>query len=339
MSSDARADETTQADTTARPQSQRRWWRIVLVAVVALTLIATIALRTPSPVGHWDGAAGQDRFREAYATAFEAMPTPTQTLDVRTGYGIARVYRFEGTGQITSPVVLLPGTMSSTPVWADNMQGLLQIGDVYSLDLLGEAGMSIQDRPINTHEQQAEWLHQTLAALPEDSFHIVGLSIGGWTAVNLALHKPQHIASLTLIDPIHTFGDMPLETIMRSIPAAVPWVPKSWRDAFNSYTAGDAPVEDVPVATMIEAGMQHYHMRLPQPSRISEEQLRGIHLPVLAIIAGKSVMHDREPAAETPRRALTKGTVRFYADASHAINGEQPDDIAADIARFIATQG
>ncbi len=38
--------------------------------------------------------------------------------------------------------------------------------------------MSVQSRPINTDEAQAEWLHQTLQALPPDRFHLVGLSIG-----------------------------------------------------------------------------------------------------------------------------------------------------------------
>ncbi|GAB3848870.1 hypothetical protein GCM10029963_32400 [Micromonospora andamanensis] len=86
---------------------------------------------------------------------------------------------------------------------------------------------------------------------------------------------------------------------------------------------------------MIEAGMRHYKLRLPQPTRISEERLRRIDLPVLAIIAGRSVMHDARSAAETAGRNLPRGTVRLYPGASHAVNGEQPEQIAADIAGFI----
>jgi pimeloyl-ACP methyl ester carboxylesterase len=135
------------------------------------------------------------------------------------------------------------------------------------------------------------------------------------------------------------FDDMPLATILRSLPASLPWLPKSWRDGFNSYTAGGAPVQDVPVAEMIEAGMRHYALKLPQPGRITEDRLAGLELPVLAIIAGRSVMHRPEVAARTAGRALRNGTVRVYPDASHAVNGEFPDRIADDIATLVGAAG
>lgn len=329
--------DTAENESAQRPRS-RRWrrTRVALVVCGLLVLVIAFALRTPAPIGHWDSAEGQDRFLAAYTEAFADLPEPDDSIDVRTEFGIVRAYRFAGSGDASAPLVLLPGTASATPVWADNLPSLLEIGDVYTIDLLGEPGMSIQDRPITNDDDKAAWLHQTLDALPEDTFHLVGLSIGGWTATNLALHQPEHIETLTLIDPVYTFADMPLGTIVRSLPASLPWLPKSWRDSFNSYTAGGAPVEDVPVADMIEAGMQHYALQQPQPTRISEAQLGTLDLPVLAIIAGESVMHDADVAADTARRALTDGEVRLYPGASHAINGEHPDQIAADITGFLA---
>ncbi|MCF2570713.1 alpha/beta fold hydrolase [Brevibacterium sp. UCMA 11754] len=114
-----------------------------------------------------------------------------------------------------------------------------------------------------------------------------------------------------------------------------PWMPKAGRDAFNSYTAGGIKVEDVPVADMIESGMHHYAMKKPQPSRIAEGQLSDLTMPVLAIIAGRSVMHDPETASATARRTLGAGAVHVYEDASHAVTGEYPDEVSADIGEFI----
>ncbi len=328
------------APPAAPPTVRRRWRRTRIALAVAAIAAAAVAfaLRAPSPVGHWDSAAGQDRFLDAYTRAFADMPEPTETVDVRTDFGVVRVYRFAGSGDAELPMVLLPGRASASPVWADNLPSLLRIGDVYTIDLLGEPGLSIQDRPITDDADQAAWLDQTLEALPEASFHVVGLSIGGWTAANLALHDSGSVASLTLIEPVYTFADMPFGTIVRSLPASLPWLPKSWRDSFTSYTAGGAPVEEVPVADMIEAGMKHYSLKLPQPARISEDRLRTLDVPVLAIIAGKSVMHDAESAVATAERCLPRGTVRLYPEASHAINGEYPEEIAADIAAFIGGQ-
>ena len=321
--------------TSRRPRRRRRL-RITFVVLAVLAVVAAFALRTPSPVGHWDDAAGQDRYLAAYTRAFEDLPEPDETRDVRTDYGMVRVYRFDGTGSAEAPMLLLPGTASGAPVLADNLPSLLELGDVYLIDLLGEPGRSIQERPITSAADQAAWLDQTVAALAEDTVHLVGLSIGGWTAANLALHSPARVETLTLIDPVHVFDGMPAETIVRSIPAAFSWLPKSWRDSFSSYTAGGEPVEDVPVAQMIEAGMQHYRMKLPQPEQISPEQLASLEMPVLAFIAGESVMHDPPTATATAERALTDGTVHVYPEASHAINGEYPEQLAADIGAFLA---
>ena len=316
---------------------RRRWFRAPVVVCVPVLLIAGFALRSPSPVGHWDSAEGQDRFMAAYDEAFEGMPPVAEVLDVRTDYGLVRAYRFDGAGQ-GEPTVLLPGRSSASPVWADNLPSLLDVGDVYTIDLLGEPGMSVQERPITSDAEQAEWLDQALAELAGERFHLVGLSIGGWTAVNLALHHPDRVQAVTVIDPVFVFDDMPLGTVVRSIPAAFPWLPKGWRDSFTSYTAGGAETEDVPVADMIEAGMQHYRLRLPQPARISEERLGALRVPVLAIIAGESVMLDPATAVDTAERALPDATVRLYGDASHAVNGEYPERIAGDIARFLKAQ-
>lgn len=324
-----------------RPARKHRRRVVALVSgFLVLALLTVVMMPNSSPVGHWDGREGHERFVRAYTEAFQEMPEPEETLDVRTDHGIVRVHRFAGSTDREHPLVLLPGRASASPVWADNLPSLLEVGDVYTIDLLGEPGMSVQERPIEDDEDQASWLHQTLRALPEDGFHLVGLSIGGWTAVNLALRRPEPVVGLITIDPVFVFADIPLGTVVRSLPATLPRLPRSWRDGFNSWTAGGAPVEDEPVAEMIEAGMQHYTLRLPQPTRIGEEELAGLDVPVLAIIAEESVMHDAASAVEVAERALPEdATVNLYPGASHAVNGEHPHRIAADIADFLSERG
>ncbi|MBB4933769.1 pimeloyl-ACP methyl ester carboxylesterase [Lipingzhangella halophila] len=297
---------------------------------------AWLAMRDTSPVGHFTSAEGHDEYVRAYEQAMGDLPEPDATLDVRTDYGVVRVYRFDGAAPEKAPLVFLPGRSSASPVLAGNLESLLEVRTVYAVDLLGEPGASVQTRPIQGDADQARWLHQALAELPEPTVHLVGLSIGGWTAMNLAIRKPDTLASVIALDPAMTFADMPLETMARSIPATVGWFPKSWRDQFNSWTAGGAPVEDEPVAGMIESGMRHYALKLPAPQRFSAEQLATVDLPVLAIIAGESVMHDPGEAARQAEDTLPQGTVLTYDDASHAINGEYPEEIAADIDGFLS---
>ncbi len=178
---------------------------------------------------------------------------------------MVRVYRFDGEATDAAPLVLLPGRASATPVWADNIPSLVKLGDVYAIDLLGEPGLSVQERPIESDEDQAAWLAETLKGLPEPGFHLVGLSIGGWTAANLAIREPDQVLSVTLLDPVMVFADLAPEVIVRSIPISMSWAPRSWRDSFSSWVAGGAPVEDVPVADMIESAWSGTHCACPHP--------------------------------------------------------------------------
>jgi pimeloyl-ACP methyl ester carboxylesterase len=313
-------------------------WRTLglsLTAFAVLLGVTWLALRDTSPVGHFTSAQGRDDFMAAYERAMRDLPEPDATLDVRTGYGVVRMYRFDGAEPAAAPLVLLPGRAAASPMWADNLPPLLRLRTVYTIDLLGEPGASVQDRPIESQADQARWLHEALTRLPEPAVHLVGHSFGGWTAMNLAVHHREKVAGVVVIDPIMTFANLSAEVAVRSIPVAVRWTPKSWRDGFNSWTANGAPVEDVPVADMIESGMRHYALKLPAPTRFSDAQLSAVDLPVLVIVAGMSVMHEAAEAAEHARRTLPRATVLTYPDASHAISGEQPDRIAGDVGRFL----
>lgn len=55
---------------------------------------------------------------------------------------------------------------------------------------------------------------------------------------------------------------------------------------------------------------------------------------MLALIAGRSVIHDARRAARRARELLPRGQVELWPDASHAVNGEFPNEIAARAGQF-----
>jgi len=306
--------------------------RSVRLAAAAAALL--LVRRRRAPVGHFTSAAAQDRFQAAYDAALELLPRPDQVLDVRTGFGIVRLYRF-GDGPARSvPLVLLPGRASAAPVWAANLPTLVEQGPVYALDLLGEPGMSVQSRPITSADDHAAWLQEVLALLPAPRLDLLGLSIGGWTAMNLVARRATKVRSVVLLDPVLVYAPLAPAAVVRSIPAGLPWLPRTWRDRFTSWTAADAPVRDEPVARMIEAGMRDYRLRLPAPRRIPAGLLAGIDVPVLVVVAGRSRMHDPAALAATARHATPNAEVIVYPTASHAVNGEYPQRVAQDVAAF-----
>jgi pimeloyl-ACP methyl ester carboxylesterase len=152
--------------------------------------------------------------------------------------------------------------------------------------------------------------------------------------MNLLVRRPAGIRSVALLEPVLVFAPLTAAAVLRSVPAGVHRLPRAWRESFTRWTANGAPVDDVPVARMIEAGMRGYALRLPAPTRITLPQLAEVKVPTLVIVAGRSPMHDAQAVAETARNALRAGEVVVYPDASHAVNGEYPDRLAADVAAF-----
>ncbi len=106
-------------------------------------------------------------------------------------------YRVDGAG---SPVVLLHGIGRSLEDWGEQHELLRDRHRVYSVDLPGYGGA----------EPLAE--HYTLPALASsvadfldalgitEPTHLVGHSLGGAVAMQLAVHAPDRVASLVLVN-------------------------------------------------------------------------------------------------------------------------------------------
>ena len=283
-------------------------------------------------VGHFRGDVARAHFDAAYEAAMAVLPE-RETLDVATTFGDVRIYRFgDRDGR---PVVALPGRNASTPMWAANLPGLMAHRTVYCVDLIGEPGLSVQRRPITDARDQARWLDDVLVGLRLDSAHLLGVSFGGWSATNLAVRHPRRVASLTLLDPVLTFAPIPVRTMLAVVPTSVPYAPEWLRRSVLRWIAGGADVDDSdPVARLVDAGAGDYVLSQPHPTRFTADELRAIGVPVLALLAGRSVIHDAHRAAEVARDVLCHGEVELWEDASHAINGEFPDRIAGRAGRF-----
>ncbi len=104
-------------------------------------------------------------------------------------------------------------------------------------------------------------------------------------------------------------------------------VPTSFGSVRAYWIAGGADVDDsLPEATLISAGTTDYVLRKALP--------KSFTFPALALITGRSVMLDAARAAARARNLLPRAQVELWADASHAINGEYPAEIAARAGRF-----
>ncbi|ONI85965.1 alpha/beta hydrolase [Actinosynnema sp. ALI-1.44] len=278
---------------------------------------------------------GQADYYRVYDAGLRTMPTPAGEHDVRTGYGTAKVYRFgDADGE---PIALLPGRAGTPIMWSANVSGLMARHPVYAVDPIGEAGRSTQTAPIDTAQDQAVWLDQTLDGLGLDRVHLVGVSFGGWLTCNLAVRRPDRLASVSVLDPANTFGRFPAGLIIRSVLSMLPVVSRWARPAFLRWISGSDQVpEKDPVSEVIEAGLHHHRVRTAMPAYFSDEQLRSISVPMLALIAGRSVIHHPAAAHARAQRLIPGIQAELWPDATHSISAESPDEVNERVLRFIA---
>ncbi|WP_086827158.1 alpha/beta fold hydrolase [Allokutzneria sp. NRRL B-24872] len=280
-------------------------------------------------IGGFRSARAGVEYEVSYRAGMSMLPEPTAVHDVPTAYGSVRVYRFgaaEG-----APIVLLPGRAGATVMWRPNIFALAEHRSVYAVEPLGEPGQSTQTAPITSAADQAEWLSAVLESLDLRGVHLVGVSFGGWLACNQAVRAPSRLASVILVDAVSTFARFSARLVFRVAVAEV----SGWR-AFLSWVSGGAVMpEGDPVGDVIIRGMRTFRLGTPLPSLFSDEQLRGIKLPVLAIVAGRSVMHDAGVAYARANALGPNLNAELWPAASHGLSAERPAELNARILRFV----
>ncbi|MCT2406200.1 alpha/beta hydrolase [Chryseobacterium antibioticum] len=275
------------------------------------------------------------KFLALYHDAMKKLPIPQDTFDINTAYGTVRVYRFGNRGGI--PILLFSGRAASTPMWEPNITGLLKTHDVYSMDLLGEPGLSIQTNPIKDHKQQAAWVEDVLMQLNLTKVHLLGVSFGGWTVVNYAVYYPKYIVSIIVLDPALVFAPFSLKIILFSLIATLPFVSEYWRQKSMSWISGGAEVDSQnSTSRLISIGLKNFTIKTPAPKQFTVEQLNSIHAPILVIFAGKSIVHDSAKALVRAKSLSNHVEAEVWPAASHAISGEFPNEINERVNKFLS---
>ena len=98
------------------------------------------------------------------------------------------------------PLVWLHGLWGE-PGWEPHHQRLAEHYTVYAPALAGYDGSPAPDW-LTDMEDMATLLVEFLEALRLDRPHVVGHSLGGWAAAELAVFRPSSVRSLVLIDPL-----------------------------------------------------------------------------------------------------------------------------------------
>lgn len=276
-------------------------------------------------VGHFLDASAFRRYAHAYRDAAELLP-PGIATTVETAYGAVRCYRFDtdGTGV---PVVLLAGRNAASPIWSNFLPDLLALGrPVIALDSIGEAGASSQAVALTSENEQTAWVAEVLQQLDLGPVQLVGHSMGGWLAAQVALHHPQAVRALTVLDPPATFAGLRPGFVVAGLVAVL--VPsRRVRRRLLGWIAGSTVAG--PHGALGLTALETFRGALPPPRRPDPSRLTGLTMPASVVVAGRSTVHAPDKVAHTARSAGWR--VEVWTDVGHDLAGASPERLAGTV--------
>jgi pimeloyl-ACP methyl ester carboxylesterase len=265
----------------------------------------------------------------------EAVPRPRHfyTEPERLDVGEVRVaYRRKGEGE---PVLYLHGN-GFTRMWLPFHDELAT-----SMDLIAPEHPGYGETPM------PDWLtgfddlvvhyDELLDLLELETVHVVGYSLGGWIAAELAAFYPRRLRSLTLICPAGLrVPGQPAPNLIAMTTEAV------WETLFSDASKAEDVMPDYEsVEEVVHLyGEATTFARLawnPQYDFALERRLRRVSCPALVIGAE----HDRViPDAVADRYAeLLRARIERVDGTGHAMAVEKPEQVAALIAAHVAEAG
>jgi len=290
-------------------------------------------LAPKAEVGSWVSDAAREKFMTAYQAAFALWPQPVEEFDIETATATTRVHahRPHPGGP---PVVLLSGAGSNAAVWYPYVAALAEAGPVYGIDMPGDPNPSIMRAPLTPPASCAAWLDEVLGQLGDRPARLVGISYGGWVAMNQAIRAPGRVASITLLDPAGLTKLGARFWWWFTISGLASLTPMPLRRPLARWLDSPAMLEQE-LMTLMWAGSRGFRMEPKFPTILTDDELRAIDVPVLLVSGARS-------ALITPKQARARASLMPHAEiaivpGSHG-GFDRIDELNDRIAAFIQAQ-
>ena len=268
-----------------------------------------IARRAEMIMSHDSGfksREGEAAYVAAYDAALRLWPVRFEETEIATRFG--RTHVIMAGPKSAPPLVLLHGYMATSVMWAPNIADFTENHRVCAVDVMGQPSKSIPDEPIRNAGDYVAWLTAIVDGLHLDRFSLIGMSYGGWLALNYAIVAPERVQKLVLLSPAASLLPLVKQFSVRGI--LMSFFPT--RFMVNSFMRwvgfNDHPGETDtrPVLELMYLGMKHF--RMPQetlrviPTVFSDGELRAMHVPTLLLVGDHEVIYDPATALARARR-------------------------------------
>jgi pimeloyl-ACP methyl ester carboxylesterase len=268
---------------------------------------------------------GARAIRERYLKFLARWPVPNQQLRVPTREGETFVVSCGGAcgDEAAPPLLLLHGSAGNAAMWMADVAAWAARFRVYTIDMIGEPGLSAPSRPPLHSEAYALWLDDVMQALSLERASMVGVSLGGWLALDYATRRPDRVESLVVLCP-GGVGRQKIGIVFKTIALRMcgAWGSRKLR----ATILGRSPAQLSPAVqafvNFVSLIHENFRPRMEKIPVFSDAALKGLTMPVMAIVGGKDVLLDSAGTQRRFERNAPGVEVRYLPEAGHLLPGQ-----------------
>lgn len=295
---------------------------------------------TTTGVYPFRSALAKAEYQALYAERERGWPVAAEThlVDTPAGQTFVRV-----SGRPTDPpLVLLPGSRSSSLMWIPNIATLSAHYRTYALDSIYDVGLSVRSRKISKPADLIRWLDEVLTVLVgTGSCHLAGISYGGWLASEYALRFPQRVHKLVLLAPAETVLPVTVSFIYHALLLVFPrltFVARflNWllydtaRSGPDGRALVDQAIADWNVAQRCFAPLPIIRSRV-----LSDQAWHTFPVPVLFLVGEHEKMYDAHKAVARLNRVVPHLKAEAIPQAGHDLWMVQAERVNGRMLEFL----
>jgi pimeloyl-ACP methyl ester carboxylesterase len=271
-----------------------------------------------------------------YRQVLDRWPVPRQELLLPTRQGPTFVVA--SGRQDAPPLLLLHGAQANAAAWLPDVALWSAQFRLLAVDMIGEAGFSARVRPALSGDAHALWLDDVFRGLGIARAGVVGTSLGGWLALDYARRRPAAVQALALICPAGIGRQRNFLLTAAPLLLLGPWGRRRIREKVFGPAPEVLPAGLQAIAGLMEAIGQAIKPRVVRIPRLTDDELRGLAMPVLAIIGGRDVLLDSRDTRARLAQHVPHAEICFIEEGHHFLP-DQSQRVLDFLRRAVPAEG
>lgn len=272
----------------------------------------------------------ESRYMAAYDEVLAHWPVPYETIKLSTHFGETHIIASGPKDGLH--LILLPGNFDCSLSWFHSVAALSTAHRVYALDVIGDVGKSKACQRPRDRDDYASWLADVFDGLHISSADLMGISYGGFLAVNFALKFPERVRRLVLLCPGLPLAPFTFQWILRGMPmilhpsiATVNWF-------INGASTTGKQDELMKVFSLGMTGAPS--TKVLQPS-FQEHEWRELQTPILLLVGDHEIMYEPLKAIQKAKQRFPNIQAELIHNAGHFLLADQAHEVNRKALAFL----